>query len=68
MRIEVGFVHPETGVDHQLRKEYLFWELRGRTAQALHARFPEGASVPMLVRGRSVALDLPERPVWTDIW
>jgi hypothetical protein len=62
VRIEVAFVHSETGVDHRLRKEYLFTEFRRGRAKSLQDRFPEGASVPMLVRGRSAVFDLPERP------
>ncbi|WP_446225564.1 hypothetical protein ACTWPB_11035 [Nocardia sp. IBHARD005] len=68
VRIEVDFVHPETGMDHRLQKEYMFTPFRQGRACALNARFPEGATMPMLVRGRSGAFDIPERPGWVDIW
>ncbi|WP_174184082.1 hypothetical protein [Nocardia barduliensis] len=68
VRIEVTFGHPETGVEHLLRKEYVFSEFRRRRATSLQADFPEGASMTALVRGRSAAFDLPVRPAWADIW
>lgn len=68
VRVEVAFVHPETGVDHRLWKEYMFTQFRGGRAKSLQARLPEGAAMPMLVRGRSGAFDLPERPAWLHIW
>ncbi|WP_280310029.1 hypothetical protein [Nocardia abscessus] len=68
VRIEVSFEHPETGVEHRSRKEFVFSEFRRGRATSLQARFPEGASVPMLVRGRTAAFDLPVRPAWADIW
>lgn len=68
VRLEVEFVHPETGADQKLRKDYVFNDFRKRRAKALQARFPEGASAPMLVRGQSAAFDLGDRPAWADIW
>ncbi|MGW6624179.1 hypothetical protein ACWF99_23380 [Nocardia sp. NPDC055002] len=68
VRIEVQFAHPETGSDYRLRKDYKFTDFLRRRAMAFHSRFPQGASMPILVRGRRAGFDLHERPTWTDIW
>lgn len=68
LQIEVEFSHPETGVPHRVRKSFTFPRWRGKVMRKFRDRFPVGASMPMRVRGRSSAFDLPERPSWVDIW
>ncbi|MGK8505424.1 hypothetical protein [Nocardia asiatica] len=62
------FGHPETGVEHRLRKEYVFSDFRRGRARSLWTGIPAGAPMPVLVRGRAAAFDLPVRPAWADIW
>ncbi|MFE3546319.1 hypothetical protein ACFXK0_25435 [Nocardia sp. NPDC059177] len=68
VRVEVRFTHPETGVEHEMKKEFAFNEFRRGTAKAMKERFPVGAGMPMLVRGRAAGFDVPQRPQWVDIW
>ncbi|WP_194814979.1 hypothetical protein [Nocardia sp. XZ_19_385] len=66
--IEVLVTHPETGEALQVRKRYCFVEFRARRARALHAEFPTGTPMPVFLRGRYAAFDIPDRPGWLDIW
>lgn len=68
VRIDTELTHPETGVTLQIRKEYRFPHWRKSKADSLIARFPVGASMTVLVRGNYAAFDIPDRPVWPDIW
>ncbi|MGY0502332.1 hypothetical protein ACWZHB_27900 [Nocardia sp. FBN12] len=68
VRLKVMFTHPGTGVEHWMKKEYAMFEFRRSTAKELLHRFPEGAELPMLVRGRAAGFDLALRPQWVDLW
>ncbi|MFB7877020.1 hypothetical protein ACFC06_17335 [Nocardia sp. NPDC056064] len=68
VRLEVRFTHPATGAEYGMKKEFAFNELRKSTASALMDRFPVGAELPMLVRGRAAGFDVAPRPQWVDIW
>lgn len=68
VRIHVVFTHPETGSEHQANKEFAFAEFRRSAAKRLAHRFPPGAEMPMLVRGRPAGFDVAARPQWVDIW
>ncbi|QLY30662.1 hypothetical protein [Nocardia huaxiensis] len=68
VRVHADFTHPETGEEYRIRKEYRYPHWRESTAKALLAQFPAGTHIPLLVRGNYAAFDIPERPVWADIW
>ncbi|MFD6398576.1 hypothetical protein [Nocardia sp. NPDC060249] len=68
VRLKVTFTHPSTGVECWVKKEFAMAEFRRSTAKALLHRFPEGATLPMLVRGRAAGFDLALRPQWVDLW
>lgn len=68
VRLKVTFTHPSTGVECWVKKEFAMAEFRRSTAKALLHRFPEGAALPMLVRGRAAGFDLALRPHWVDLW
>ncbi|MFJ2666100.1 hypothetical protein ACIO14_17300 [Nocardia fluminea] len=68
VRLKVTFTHPSTGVECWVKKEFAMAEFRRSTAKALLHRFPEGATLPMLVRGRAAGFDLAPRPQWVDLW
>ncbi|GAB0106305.1 hypothetical protein JMUB6875_52890 [Nocardia sp. JMUB6875] len=68
VHIETEFTHPETAAVLRIRKEYRFPHWRKSKADTLFGRFPVGAAMPMLVRGNYAAFDIPDRPVWPDIW
>ncbi len=68
VRLEVRFTHPGSGVEHEMKKEFAFNELRKSAASALMDRFAVGAELPVLVRGRAAGFDVPRRPQWVDIW
>lgn len=68
VRLKVAFTHPTTGVECWTKKEFAMAEFRRSTAKALLHRFPAGAELPMLVRGRTTGFDLQHRPQWVDLW
>lgn len=66
--ITVLVTDPETGDTLKVGKRYRFVEFRARRARALHAEFPAGTPMPVLLRGGYAAFDIPDRPGWLDIW
>lgn len=68
VRLEVLFTHPQKGVEYRVAKRFAFNQLLRSRADDLHEQFPEGATMPVLVRGRSTAYDIPRRPGWIDLW
>lgn len=68
VHIEVTFTHPETGAEHRMRKRFALNEFRRATAKAMVRRFPAGAEMPVLARGRVAGFDVPQRPQWVDLW
>ncbi len=68
VRLKVALTHPETGVEYWMKKEFPFNEFRRSTAKALLDRFPVGAEMPILVRGRTAGFDVRYRPQWVDLW
>lgn len=68
LRLAVEFAHPEGGELRRVRKEFVVIAPRRGRVEALRERLPVGAVAPLLVRGRSAAIDVPDRPAWADIW
>ncbi|MDO3650489.1 hypothetical protein [Nocardia mangyaensis] len=68
VRIEVELAHPRTGVEYRMVKTFAFNEFLRSRAKGLHERFPVGATMPVLVRGRAAGFDVAERPRWIDLW
>ncbi|MEV6278576.1 hypothetical protein [Nocardia sp. NPDC051832] len=66
--LDVLVSQPETGETLRVRKRYSFVEFRDRRARALYAEFPTGTTMPVFLRGRYAAFDIPDRPGWLDIW
>lgn len=68
LRIEARFPHPDSGGDALTKKEYSYPGFRASKARALAERLSVGSTIPVVVRKNSALLDIPERPVWADIW
>ncbi|WP_249358671.1 hypothetical protein [Nocardia cyriacigeorgica] len=68
VRIEARFVHPGTGDEVRVRKEYFYHQFRESRARALVEQLHAGAAVPVMVHRKSAIPEIPKRPVWTDIW
>lgn len=68
VRIEVRFPHPDTGIESRVRKEYLYHQFRESRARALVEQLHPGATIPAVVHRKTALLEIPQRPVWTDIW
>ncbi|MFE7743290.1 hypothetical protein [Nocardia sp. NPDC057455] len=68
VRVEAQFSHPGSGADARVRKQYSYLQFREAKARALAERLSVGSSVPVVVRRNYALFDIPERPVWADIW
>ncbi|MFC9432894.1 hypothetical protein [Nocardia sp. NPDC057030] len=68
VRVEARFPHPDSGTETRVRKQFLYPKYRAGKARALAERLSAGSSVPIVVRKNSALFDIPERPVWIDIW
>ncbi|TLF82544.1 hypothetical protein FEK34_02035 [Nocardia cyriacigeorgica] len=68
VRIETRFVHPDTGDEVRVRKEYFYHQFRESRARAMVEQLHAGATLPVVVHKKSAILEIPKRPVWTDIW
>lgn len=68
VRVDVQFLHPETDSETRVRKQYFYPQFQGAKARALAEQLRAGASIPVVVHKNSALFDIPERPVWADIW
>lgn len=68
VRVEAQFPHPDSGAEARVEKRFLYPQYRKVKAQALAERLSVGSSVPIVVRKNSALFDIPERPIWIDIW
>ncbi|MFE3442420.1 hypothetical protein ACFXNW_05260 [Nocardia sp. NPDC059180] len=68
VRVEAQFLHPDTGNEVRVRKEYFYHQFREARARALAEQLSVRAAVPTVVRKNYAMFDVPKRPFWTDIW
>ncbi len=68
VRVEVHFLHPDTGGDSRIQKQFFYFQYQETKARALIEQLHPGASVPVVVRRNYAMFDIPKRPVWADIW
>ncbi|MFE9579452.1 hypothetical protein ACFYO1_23905 [Nocardia sp. NPDC006044] len=68
VQVETQFPHPDSGTEACVRKQFLYPKYREVKARALAERLSAGSSVPIVVRKNSALFDIPERPIWIDIW
>ncbi|WP_067463855.1 hypothetical protein [Nocardia amamiensis] len=68
VRVEAQFLHPDSGADARVQKQYFYPQFREAKARALAEQLSVGSSVPIVVHKNSTLFDIPKRPVWADIW
>lgn len=68
VRVEARFPHPDSNEDALTQKQYSYPSYRESKARSLAERLSVGSSVPVIVRKNSALFDIPERPLWADIF
>ncbi|WP_280476428.1 hypothetical protein [Nocardia farcinica] len=66
--VEARFSHPDSGREVRVRKQYSFHQFRAAAARRFADRLSVGVSAPVVVRRNAAMFDVPQRPIWVDIW